>query len=127
MADLNFGAVQLKIMQVLWDRNRVNAREITAALNENSHSEIAHSTVQTLLRQLELKGAVSHLLEERTFIFYPVVPRQKVVKNEIRQLVNRLFKGSSEGLVAFLLKQEAISQKELEAIKRLIREKESRS
>ena len=72
------GRVQLQIMQVLWDRGRANAREIADALNESC--EIAHSTVQTLLRQLEAKQAVSHEVEERTFVFYPLIEEGKVTK-----------------------------------------------
>jgi BlaI family penicillinase repressor len=52
------GKVQLEIMQVLWERGEATAREITDTLCLST--PIAHSTVQTLLRKLELKGAVSH-------------------------------------------------------------------
>lgn len=65
-------------MQVLWDRSRANAREITDALNESS--EIAHRTVQTLLRQLEAKQAIAHDVEERTFVFYPLIKEDKVTR-----------------------------------------------
>ena len=58
MGETQLGRMQFRIMQVLWDRGRANAREITDALNETE--PVAHSTVQTLLRQLEAKGAVGH-------------------------------------------------------------------
>jgi len=54
MSNLRFGAVQLQIMQVIWDKGRVNAREITDTLN--MVKPIAHSTVQTLLRKLSRKA-----------------------------------------------------------------------
>ena len=50
MGEVQLGRMQFRIMQVLWDRRRANAREITEALNEAE--PVAHSTVQTLLRQL---------------------------------------------------------------------------
>ena len=78
MTDYSFGRVQLKIMHVLWKKKRANAREITDALNEVE--PIAHSTVQTLLRTLEKKGAIDHELDDRTFIFYPLVKNEKVVE-----------------------------------------------
>ncbi len=49
MATMRFGPVQLRIMQVLWQKVRANAREITEELNKES--PIAHSTGQTLLRK----------------------------------------------------------------------------
>ena len=53
MATPRFGRVQLMIMQVLWQKGRASAREITEALNRRE--PIAHSTVQTLLRKLEVQ------------------------------------------------------------------------
>ena len=63
MTEPRLGRVQLKIMQVLWEKGRANAREITEALNREA--PIAHSTVQTLLRKLEAKGSVAHEAVER--------------------------------------------------------------
>src|SRR5262245_56777440 len=90
------GRVQLRIMQVLWDRGQATAREITDALNASE--AIAHSTVQTLLRKLEDKGAVGHQVSERTFVFRPLVRPEKVLRRATRDLVDRLFGGSAAGL-----------------------------
>ena len=97
------GRVQLKIMQVLWEKGRANARQITEALNQ--HEEIAHSTVQTLLRKLEAKGAVDHDSEDRTFIFYPCVKEEKVKRGATRELVERVFGGSPMGLGRLLARK----------------------
>ena len=127
MKNLRIGAVQLQILHILWERGRANAREITTALNQDSTSEIAHSTVQTLLRQLESKGAIAHVREDRTFVFYPLVDQNEVAHGEIQRLTERLFSGSPGGLLAYLLRQETISSEELEQIKKLIEEKEAQS
>ena len=58
MAATRLGRVQLLIMQVLWDKGRATARQITDAINASE--PIAHSTVQTLLRGLEEKGSIAH-------------------------------------------------------------------
>jgi BlaI family transcriptional regulator, penicillinase repressor len=118
MKGAKLGKVQLQIMQVLWEKGQASAREITEAMN---HGEpIAHSTVQTLLRQLEAKGAVSHRRQERTFVFYPLVNEANVARTEIRGLTERLFGGSTGGLMTYLLKEERISRDELNKIKKLI-------
>ena len=48
---------------------------------------VAHSTVQTLLRQLEAKGAVGHAAENRTFVFFPRLKEDKVKRTAARELV----------------------------------------
>jgi len=119
---MSFGKVQLRIMQILWKKGRVNAREITDELNKIA--PIAHSTVQTLLRKLEQKGAVDHDIEDRTFIFYPLVEAEKVTRNGLRDFVDRMFAGSPVGLVSYLIKNEDISRDELKKISELIKNKE---
>lgn len=119
-----FGRVQLKIMQVLWERGRATAREITDALADEEG--LAHSTVQTLLRKLEAKGAVTHDVDERTFVFRPRVQQDKVTKSAARDLVDRMFRGSPTGLIAHLLENERVSKAELERIRKLIEQKRKR-
>jgi BlaI family transcriptional regulator, penicillinase repressor len=118
MGETQLGRMQFRIMQVLWDRQRANAREITEALNETE--PVAHSTVQTLLRQLENKGAVSHDAEDRTFVFFPRLKEDKVKRTAAREMLDRIFGGNVGNLVAHLLKGEQLSREELDELHRLI-------
>ena len=118
MGETQLGRMQFRIMQVLWDRQRANAREITEALNETE--PVAHSTVQTLLRQLENKGAVSHDAEDRTFVFFPRLKEDKVKRTAAREMLDRIFGGNVGSLVAHLLKGEQLSRDELDELHRLI-------
>ena len=118
MASTRLGRVQLRIMRVLWDRGEASAREVTDALNRDE--PIAHSTVQTLLRKMEEKGAVGHRIEDRTFIYRPLVDAPSVTRSATRDLIERVFGGSAAGLVAYLLKEERIPPAELKEIRELI-------
>ena len=117
---IRLGRVQLRIMQVLWDRGRVTAREITDTLG--AESPIAHSTVQTLLRNLEAKGACGHETEGRTFVFFPLVREEQVTKSATRDLLDRVFEGRVSNLVSYLLKNEKLSAEEIQELRRLINE-----
>ena len=122
MTSPRLGRVQLKIVQVLWQKGRANAREITELLNRDE--PIAHSTVQTLLRKLEAKGAVGHDVEDRTFVFFPLVREESVKRGATRELVDRVFSGSPAGLVAYLLQSEQVTPKDLARLRELIDEKQ---
>lgn len=110
----------MRILRVLWQRGRAAAREITDDLR--AESPIAHSTVQTLLRKLEAKGAVGHDVEDRTFIFHATVTEAAICRSATRELLSRIFDGSPVGLVAHLVKDEGITRDELDRIRRLIDE-----
>ena len=121
MTRTKFGRVQLRIMQVLWQRGKANARQITDALN--AEEPIAHSTVQTLLRKLEDKGSVSHDVDDRTFVYFPLIEEKNAAQSATRELIERVFSGNAAGLVAYLLEEEKIPRKELHKLRRLIDEK----
>ena len=82
------GRLQLRIMLVLWKKGRATAREITETLNQDDR--IAHSTVQTLLRGLERKGAVTHDVRGRTFIYLPLKNQEKARGNAAHEVIDRL-------------------------------------
>jgi BlaI family transcriptional regulator, penicillinase repressor len=118
MGEMQLGRMQFRIMQVLWDRGRASARDITDDLNTSE--PVAHSTVQTLLRQLETKGAVGHEATGRTFVFFPRLKEDKVKRTAARDLLERVFGGNVGSLVAHLLKNERLSRTELDELHRLI-------
>jgi BlaI family penicillinase repressor len=121
MSSIRFGRMQHRIMQILWEKKTASARDITDVMNKEE--EVAHSTVQTLLRKLEVKGAVGHKVEERTFLFFPLVEERKALRSATRELVDRVFGGSFAGLMAHLLENEKIPKGELDQIKKLIEER----
>ena len=121
--NMRLGKVQLEIMQVLWRDGPATARQITDALN--AHSPIAHSTVQTLLRKMEAKGAVAHDPQDRVFVFHALSKEEEVNETATRDILTRLFAGSVTDLVAHLLKHENISNDELHELRRLVDEADS--
>ncbi len=118
---MKLGRVQLRMMRVLWERREATAREVTEAMSEQE--PIAHSTVQTLLRQLEAKGAVTHERKERTFVFRALIQEDAVSRSSLRDVLDRVFQGSVVGLVSHLLDNEDVSPEELERLRKLIDEK----
>src|SRR4028118_84256 len=107
------GKLQLRIMQVLWTRDEATARDITDELNRAGLAPVAHSTVQTLLRQLEAKDMVLHEKKDRTFVFRATQAREEVAATATRDLLTRVFDSSVSGLVAHLLRHENVSREEV--------------
>lgn len=123
MTTPNIGRVQMRIMQYLWAAGRANAREITDALS--AEEPIAHSTVQTLLRQLEEKNAIAHDADNRTFVFYPLIAECDYKKGAAEELIGRFFDGSPSELFAFLLENETLDAGELAKIRQMIQMKKN--
>src|SRR4051794_2932516 len=114
------GKVQYRIMQALWRAGKATARQITDDLSRDQPT--THSTVQTLLRQLEAKGVIAHEVEDRTFIFRPLYQPGQMTQTPLRDLLQRVYNGSIVNLMSHLLKHEEVSPDELRQLRELIDE-----
>src|SRR5262245_33711992 len=84
---------ELEVMDVLWELGRASIREVQEQLPEKRRP--AYTTVQTIVRRLEQKGAVRQIKKiGNAHIFEPVVTRQAAHSRLITELLD-LFGGSA--------------------------------
>jgi predicted transcriptional regulator len=62
----------------------------------------ADTTIKTLLGRLIQKQAVRSEKHEGVVRYRPLIERTDYVRSEVRHLLDRLFEGRREGLIAFL-------------------------
>lgn len=108
---------ELPIMEILWQKGSAVVTEVVEAL---PNSPVAYNTVLTTLRILERKGYVRHTKEGRAFVYHPVVERGEASRKALRNVIKRFFNDSPELLILNVLEDEAIDEKELERLKKLI-------
>jgi len=101
--------LELKIMQVIW---RLGAGTVSAVQAE-LQPPLAYTTVQTMLNILERKGKLKRQLEGRAYVYSARVSEKKVSGQGLRDLIDRMFGGSSEELVMSLLKNRQIDPQKL--------------
>jgi predicted transcriptional regulator len=101
--------LELRIMQVIWKRGSSTVAEVQAAMRP----PLAYTTVQTVLNILERKGKLNRELEGRAFVYAAKVSEEKAYGQSLRDLIDRMFGGSSEELVMSLLKSRQIDAKRL--------------
>jgi predicted transcriptional regulator len=111
--------LELQIMQVIWKRGASNV----SAVQEGLEQDLAYTTVQTMLNILERKGKLKRELSGRAFVYSATVTEAKASVHAVRDLVDRVFGGSSEDLVMSLIKSKQIDAKKIaELSKRLEKE-----
>src|SRR5580698_6847552 len=96
-------------MQVIW---RCGASTVSAVQAELD-PPLAYTTVQTMLNILERKGKLKRELQGRAYVYTAKVTEAKALGLQLRDLVDRMFGGSSEELVMSLLKTRQIDAKKL--------------
>jgi BlaI family penicillinase repressor len=76
--------------------------------------------VRTLLHRLEKKGAITHDVEGRTFIFRPLKKQEDVLRNGTHELIEYLFGGSPAELISHLLDHEHFTPQQKETFRAIL-------
>jgi BlaI family penicillinase repressor len=108
-----------EIMAILWRAGGATVHEVVEALSR----DVAYTSVLTLLRILEKKNYVRHEPHPeggRAHFYKPLVQAVAARRQHVRDLIDRLFGGQSDELVAGLLEEESWSKPDLERLRQLI-------
>jgi len=114
------GDLQLQILRILWERGEGTVADV---LENLSGSELAYTTVATMLRKMETRGLVSHRVDGRSFVYRPKVRAEDISHRMSNHLVDRLFEGNLLDAVNHLLTTREVSRDELARIEQLIAER----
>src|SRR5277367_538146 len=101
--------LELEIMQVLWQSGPCTVAEVQPKLP----AELAYTTVQTMLNVLLRKNKVKRVQEGRAFRYRPAVSREWATGNAVKDMVKRVFGGSSEAMLMAMVDARQISAEEL--------------
>lgn len=112
--------LELQIMNVLWDFGPSNVQAVQEALP--GPTKLAYTTVQTMLNVLHRKGRVRRTLHGRSYVYEPLLSRDRAASQAIRDMVDRLFGGSVEGLLMSLVKSKQLDPEKLEQLHKRIEE-----
>ena len=110
---------ELAVLKVLWDRGPVTIREIAESLYPSGGSS-EHATVQKLLERLEGRRCVTRRREGRANVWMPVVGREELIRDRLRDAAEKLCEGSLTPLLTELVHAGNLRPAELAELRRLI-------
>ncbi len=113
---------EAEFMEVLWERGPSTVAEVREHLKDNP----AYTTVLTILRNLEGKGYVGPSKDGRAHRYAPLVDRNVARKSALRDLSQKLFKGSPELLLTHLVSSEKLSDAQIARIQQLLDERRNK-
>lgn len=113
---VSFTDRELDIMAVLWQRGSATVSEVRDALAD----DLAYNTVLTVLRTLEEKGHVSHVAEGKAFRYLPSVSQDAAGQSALTRVLDKLFDGSRDLLLAQLVNERRIGDKDLRRLRKLL-------
>ena len=111
---------ELKVLEVLWERGDTSAKDLAAILNEQV--DWSKTTTYTVIKKCTDKGLISR--KEPNFICSAQITKNEVRETETTDLINRVYDGMADELVASILGRKKLSNTEIEKLKKLINELE---
>lgn len=102
---------ELEVMQSAWKIGDATVSDVREELAKEGR-DLAYTTVATLMKILTDKGCLAQINEERPFVYRPVRSYEDVSRSMLGDLVERLFGGSREKLLAHLLGSKKLTAKE---------------
>ena len=110
--------LELQIMQVIWKLGTSSVKDVQEGLEQ----KLAYTTVQTMLNILERKGKLKRKLRGRAYVYSATVTEAKASRHAVRDLVDRMFGGSTDELVMSLIKSRQIDPKRIAELSRQLEE-----
>ena len=124
MADLHLTQRELDIMSVLWERGEATATEVRDSVDP----DLAYTSISSMIRMLELKGYVSHRRGEgKTHVYFPIIDAEKAGASALGRVLNKIYGGSPIKLLAHLMDQKKLSEKEIARMRELLKKRSKKS
>jgi BlaI family transcriptional regulator, penicillinase repressor len=118
MTKLHLTQRELDIMSVLWDRGEATVTEVRDRIDP----DLAYTSISSMIRTLEIKGYVSHRRGEgKTHVYFPAIEPEAAGESALGRVLDKIYGGSPIKLLAHLVDQHRLSDKELARMRDLLK------
>ncbi len=109
---------ELKVMNVLWKLGDTTAKRIAEILGEEIGWNV--NTTYTVIKKCVTKGAIER--REPNFLCHALISQRDVQESETSELIDKLYDGAADKLVACLLDNKRLSAEEIARLKAMVEE-----
>jgi BlaI family penicillinase repressor len=107
---------ELDVMSILWRLGSATVSEVREGLDD----DLAYTSVLSALQTLEEKGYVAHEAAGRAYRYYAVVTQDAAGEGALRRILDKIFHGSAESLLAQLVSERGLSAEELQRMRQML-------
>lgn len=115
---------EFEVMKVIWKYAPISTNEITEKLLQTTNW--SPKTIQTLIKRLVTKGALTYEKQSRMFIHTPVVKESEYIGQESSSFLNRYYDGDITAMVSAYIENDKLSESELDTLRMLLSQKQEK-
>lgn len=114
---------EMDVARVVWEIGPASVREVHEHLSQQR--EIDFTTVQTYLRRMESKGYLNSKLKGRIRIYSARTRPGTLIRENVNELVDRLFGGEFMPLVRHLIEDRGVDRNDISELRSLVEQLET--
>jgi len=122
MAQPRLTNLELRIMEVLWTRDRASIREIQETFPERGRP--AYTTIQTIVYRLESKKAVRRIKKVGNFHIFQAAISRDVAQRKLVDDLLALFGGRTQPVMAHLIESGKLTLEDVKEAEATLRKLE---
>ena len=112
---------EFEVMKVVWKYAPINTNEITEKLVQTTNWN--PKTIQTLIKRLVSKKALTYEKQGRDFVYTPLVKEDEYIRRESNTFLNRFYDGNITSMLDSYLEDDKLSETEIDTLRSLLSEK----
>lgn len=109
---------EYEVMKIVWTCSPINTNEITNRLAETTSWN--PKTIQTLIKRLVQKEALTYEKEGRIFVYTPLVQEDEYLDYENNTFLKRYYNGNLTTMLTNYLEKDRLSDQEIEDLQSLL-------
>ena len=109
---------EFEVMKVIWKYAPISTNEVTEKLTQTT--DWSPKTIQTMLKRLVTKKALTYEKQSRVFVYTPLVPEDEYMRQESNSFLNKYYNGNIVSMLTSYLEDDKLSKTELDTLRHLL-------
>ena len=109
---------EFEVMKVIWKYAPISTHEVTEKLTQTT--DWSPKTIQTMLKRLVTKKALTYEKQSRVFVYTPLVPETEYIRQESNSFLNKYYNGNIVSMLTSYLEDDKLSKTELDTLRHLL-------
>lgn len=109
---------EFEVMKVIWKYAPISTNEVTEKLTQTT--DWSPKTIQTMLKRLVTKKALTYEKQSRVFVYTPLVPETEYIRQESNSFLNKYYNGNIISMLTSYLEDDKLSKTELDTLRHLL-------
>jgi len=112
---------EYKVLNVIWEKSPLTGNEVIDALSKVTNWK--PNTVRTLIARLVRKKVLLQQKNGKEYKYTPLLTKKECIKEEKKSFMYRFFDGSLLPMIAHFVKDEELTEKEMNELKKMLENK----